>query len=51
MWLERFRNYNKSKCEIEISKNTIDIFIKHYIQRQTNNKQINEIKMHKYECK
>lgn len=49
MWLERFRNYNKSKCEIEISRNTIDIVIKHYIQRQTNNKQTNEKKMHKYE--
>ena len=49
MWLERFRNYNQSKCEIEISRNTIDIVIKHYIQRQTNNKQTNEKKMHKYE--
>ena len=48
MRLERFRNYDKSKCKIEISRNTFDIFTKHYIQRQINNKEKNEIKMHKY---
>ena len=48
MWLELFRSYNKSKCKIEIFRNTIYVFTKHYIQRQTNNKQTNVIKMNKY---